>query len=318
MSGTFPRFLLALSLAALAVGCGKKEEPAAVAVEKTSTPQGTVDAAVASLKAGDIKALIASQVPPKHFDELRGKWKEDMAKDPPDEAEKQEFATMIAELTEPGAEEKMMEKLEPQIVKFEAEMAPQMPMMVGMGKGLLVSSIQQNKDLTDPQKQDAAKSIDALANWVTTTNFTDRAKAKQAVAALVAAARELNLKTLDEARALDFDTAMDKSSIAFRGAKKVLDTYGFSIDKMLDTVKTEVVSQTGDQAKVKVSYQMFDQPMSFETDLVQIDGRWYGKQAIAELEKPDEPESEFAPEADGEPEIEAPAEPVAEPEPAAG
>ena len=70
---------------------------------------------------------------------------------------------------------------------------------------------------------------------------------------------------------------------------------------MLDTVKTEVVSQTGDQAKLKVSYQMFDQPMSFETELVQIDGRWYGKQAIAELEKPDEDE------APAEPASEAPA-----------
>ena len=302
MSGTFTRFLLALALAAVVVGC-KKQEPAAVAAKATATPQGTVDAAVASLKAGDIKALIASQVPPKHFDKLRAEWKEDMAKDPPSESEKEEFATMIAELTAPGAEEKMMEKLEPQIVKFETEMVPQMPMMIGMGKGLLVSSIQQNKDLTDPQKQDAAKSIDALANWVTNTNFTDRAKAKQAVAALVAAARELNLKTLDEARALDFDTAMDKSSIAFRGAKTVLDTYGFSIDKMLDTVKTEVVSQTGDQAKLKVSYQMFDQPMSFETDLVQIDGRWYGKQAIAELEK-----------AEVEEDAATTTEPVAEPE----
>ena len=128
---------------------------------------------------------------------------------------------------------------------------------------------------------------------------------------LVTAARELNLKTLDEARALDFDTAMEKSGIAFRGAKKVLETYGLSLDKVLDTVKTEVVSQQGDVAKVKVSYVMFDQPMSFDTELVQIDGRWYGKQTIDELNKPDEPEVDVDAE-DGGAEAEEPADAATE------
>ena len=77
----------------------------------------------------------------------------------------------------------------------------------------------------------------------------------------------------------------------------VLAVYGFSLDKMLDSVKTEVVSQTGDAAKVKVSYKLFEQPLSFETDLVQVDGRWYGKQTIDKLDNP-EPKADDAPAAD--------------------
>ena len=306
MYGKTVRFVSALALVALLAACGKEEKGADLA--QTSTPQGAIDAAVQSLKAGDLKSLVESQVPPSHMEKLRTEWKADMAKDPPSEQEKQEFATQMAELTAADAEDKIMAKLEPELVKFETEMAPQLPLMIGMGKGLAANGIQENKELTQDQKDQAVKSIDALAKWVQETNFTDRARVKEAVSKVVASARELNLKTLDEARALSFDDAMVKGSVALRGFKDVLAVYGFSLDKMLDTVKTEVVSQTGDAAKVKVSYQLFDQPLSFETDLVQVDGRWYGKQTIDKLNNP-EPDVDAAME---EPAVEAPAEEAAE------
>jgi hypothetical protein len=286
MFGKLTRFTFAALLVAGAIGC-QKEEAAVEAVAATATPQGAVDAAVKSLRAGDLKSLVESQIPPKHLEKVRADWTKEMAAEQPSEQEKAEFATMMSELTASDAEAKMMEKLEPQLVKYEQEMEPQMGMMVGMGQGLIMSGIQENKELTEPQKQQAAQSLEALVKWVQSTKFSDRAKAKEAVNHVVATARELNLKTLDEARALTFDQAMEKGSIALRGTKKVLDAYGFSIDKVLDSVKTEVVSQDGSAAKVKVSYSMFEQPLSFETELVQVDGRWYGKQTIAELEKPD-------------------------------
>ncbi|HET9485292.1 MAG TPA: hypothetical protein VFO79_15120 [Xanthomonadales bacterium] len=287
------RYAMALALAALFVACKKDEEaaasPAAVA-KATATPQAAIESAVEHLKTGNIKALVLSQVPPDHVDEMRANWQKELAEDPPTEQEKQEFEAMMAELTAPDAEAKLMEKLEPQLVKFETEYAPQLPMMIGMGQGLLQQGIKDNKDLTEPQKLEAAKSVDALAKWIQSVKFSDRALAREAVGHVVNAARELDLETLDQARALDFDTAMEKSGIAYRAAKKVLEAYGLSLDKTLDSVRTEVISQQGDNAKVKVSYTMFEQPMSFETELVRIDGRWYGKQAIEELNKPDEPE----------------------------
>lgn len=297
MHGKSVRYVFALAFALALAACGSKEEGGKAAIASTSTPQGAIDAAVQSLKAGDLKSLVESQVPPSHMDKLRAEWKADMAKDPPSDQEKAEFAAQMAMLTASDAEAKIMEQLEPELVKFETEMAPQMPLMIGMGKGLAANSLQENKELTQEQKDQAVKSIDAVAKWVQETNFTDRAKVKDAVSKVVASARELNLKTLDEARALSFDDAMVKGSIALRGFKDVLNVYGFSLDKMLDSVKTEVVSQTGDAAKVKVTYQMFEQPMSFETDLVQVDGRWYGKQTIEKINNP-EPAAIEAPASD--------------------
>ena len=56
-------------------------------------------------------------------------------------------------------------------------------------------------------------------------------------------------------------------------------------DDVLDTVKTEVVSRNGSEAKVRINYTLLGQPLSFETDLVEVDGRWYGKQTVEELAK---------------------------------
>lgn len=312
MHGKSVRYVFALAFALALAACGSKEEGGKAAIASTSTPQGAIDAAVQSLKAGDLKSLVESQVPPSHMEKLRAEWKADMAKDPPSDQEKAEFAAQMAMLTASDAEAKIMAQLEPELVKFETEMAPQMPLMIGMGKGLAANSLQENKELTQEQKDQAVKSIDAVAKWVQETNFTDRAKVKDAVSKVVASARELNLKTLDEARALSFDDAMVKGSIALRGLKDVLAVYGFSLDKMLDSVKTEVVSQAGDAAKVKVTYQMFEQPMSFETDLVQVDGRWYGKQTIEKINNPEPAQIEAPATDDGSAEAPAAAEESAE------
>ena len=198
----------------------------------------------------------------------------------------------MAKLTAPDAEAKMMAELEPQLVKFEQEFVPQMPMMVAFGQGMMQQGIKDSKDLTESQKVEAGKMLEGMAKWVQTVKFTDRAVAQQAVAEVVKAAREVNIKTLDEARALDFETAMEKSSVVFRAAKRVLALYGLDLDKSLSTVKTSLVSETGDAAKVKVDFTMFDQPSSFETDLVKVDGNWYGKQTVDELENPTPDEEE--------------------------
>ena len=125
----------------------------------------------------------------------------------------------------------------------------------------------------------------AVAGWLQGVRFADRDLARQAIAKTVAAARALELKTLDEARALEFEAAMGKAGIAFRGVKDVLAVYGFDLDQSFSSVKAEVISEEGDQAKVKVDYQILGQPLSFETAMVRIDGRWYGKDTIEQLDK---------------------------------
>lgn len=279
----------ALCFATAVASCGgdKGGEATTAKVVAPTTPTAAIDNAVSALRAGDLNALVQSQVPAKYQDKMKAEWKADMAKDPPTEEEKKEFADNMAKLTAPDAEAKMMAELEPQLVKFETEYAPQMPMMIAFGQGMIQQGIKDSTELTESQKTEAGKMLQSMATWVQSVKITDRALAQQAIKEVAAAAREIDLKTLDEARALEFDQAMQKASIAFRASKRVLAAYGLDLDQALDSVKTELVSEQGDAAKVKVSFTLFDQPGSFESDLVKVDGNWYSKQTIAEIEKPD-------------------------------
>jgi hypothetical protein len=305
-------------LTAFALAACQKEDTAgqspAATAKATANPADAISATAQKLKAGDVLAVIQMSVPPAHYERMKADWKKEVNAEPATDEDRAEFAAMMAKLTAPDAEKALLTEAEPELVKFETEMAAQMPLMVGMGQGFAMQAIQANESMSEGQKKQAGDVITAIAGWLQGVKFADRALIKQAIEASVETARALELKTLDEARALEFEPAMAKAGIAFNGLKEVLAVYGFKLDESFDSVKTQVLKQEGANATVKVDYQILGQPLSFETEMVEIDGRWYGKDTIAQIEKelnkPAEPALE-APAVEGEPAAaDAAAEPV--------
>ena len=274
----------ALSLVACQKEDSAGESPAATA-QATATPDQAITEIAGKLKSGDLLAVMQMSLPPKHMDKMRADWKTKMAADPITDEDRKEFADTVAKLTAADAETALYTEAEPQLAKMETEMAAQMPMLIGMGQGFAMQSIQANEKLTEAQKKQAGDVVTAMAAWLQGVKFADRELAKQAIGKAVATARALELTTLDDMRALEFEPAMAKMGVAYNGVKDVLAVYGLKLDETFDSVKTQVVSQEGDNAMVKVDYQIFGQPLSFETAMVQIDGRWYGKDTIEQLEK---------------------------------
>jgi hypothetical protein len=300
MSTKLARVALAAALGLALVGCGKEEAPAsapppAAAAKAAATPDGAILASVQHLKAGNIDALLQSVLPPDEYAKAKADYAKDMNKEPASEEDKAKFAENMAKLTAADAEAKLWAELEPKLKEMDAQMAQQMPMMVAMGKGFIQSSIQQNQDLNDAQKLQATQAVDALGNWVSTAKFTDPALAQKSIKIVCDAARKINLKTLDEARALSYEQAMGKFGIAFLGLKDVLAVYGFSIDQTLDSVKAETLSSDANAAKVKISYSLLNTPLTAESDLVKLGDRWYGKEMLESLKKKDEAPAEVAP-----------------------
>jgi hypothetical protein len=162
-------------------------------------------------------------------------------------------------------------------------MAPQMPMMIGMGRGIAVQGIQQNAEMSEDQKRQATQLVDAMGNWLSGVKLGDRELAKQAIAKTVAAARKLELQTLEQVNALSFDQAMEKAGIAFGGLKDVLGVYGFDVNAALDSTQVEVLKSEGDAARVKLSYTLLGTAITSEQDMVRENGRWYGKDTMKAL-----------------------------------
>lgn len=299
------RATLALSLVAAVAGCNKESSEGGATVASTATtPDATIRRAADLLKAGDIAGLMQNSLPPAEFAKAKAEWMKDSKDKPITDEDRAKFAETMGKLTAPDAEQKLYAEIEPQLKAFDAQYQTQIPMYVAMGSSWLQGMVQQNKDMSEGEKTQAIAAINALGGWVQKTHFTDPDAVKKVLAIASKTARDMNLKTLDEARALDFDQSMAKARVAFLGVKDALGVYGFPLDKTLDSVKTEVISNDGKAAKVKVNYSLFDAPLSVETEMVNLDGRWYGKHA---LEKLDEKNAAAVPAVVAPPAVEQPA-----------
>ncbi len=284
MSRRLVSVAFAALLALFVVGCNNQQSGAPAAVVSANTPDATIRRNVELLKAGDLGGLMQNALPPADFAELKAEWGKDQA--PPTDEERQKFADTMARLTAPDADRKIYADLEPELKQFDAQYQQQMPMYVAMGSGWLQGMVQQNKDLSDADKQQAVAAINALAAWVQKTRFTEPDAVKQVLAIAARTAREIDLKTLDEARALSFEQSMQKARVAYLGIKDALAVYGLSLDATFDSVKPEVVSNDGQSAKVAVAYTLLDTPLTMQAEMVNRDGHWYGKHALEQLEAP--------------------------------
>lgn len=296
------RTVLAVSLLAVVAGCNQKsatDTTAASVASSATTPDAAIRRSAELLKDNDIAGFMQNSLPPAKFAKAKADWTKDANEKPITDEDRKKFADTMGKLTAPDAEQALLAEIEPKLAEFDAQYQQQIPMYVAMGSGWLQGMIQQNKDLSDESKQQAVAAIGALGAWVQKTRFTDPAAVKKVIAISVKTARALDLKTLDQARALGFDGSMTKAKIALKGFKEALAVYGFSLDQMLDSVKPEVTSNDGKTAKVKVAYTLLETPLTMETEMVNLDGRWYGKQAIEQLdetaaEPKDAPPSEIA------------------------
>lgn len=282
MLKTLTRATLIGALALCATACNRGSDAGTASGD---APDQAILASAKLARQGDIAALLEHVLPPADFARIKAEWNDRKQDAEVSEEDRARFASAMEKLTAPNAVDTIYAEIEPDLRQFDAQYKQQLPTMVAMGQGYVQGLVQQNTTLSAAEKEQATAAIKAIAEWVQKTPFTDAAKVKQAIGHLADAARGLGLKTLDEARALDFEQSAPKLKIAVNGLKQVLDVYGFSLDRTLDSIKTEVLSNDGTNARVKVSYTLLDTPLSTETEMVKIDGRWYGKDTIEKLKQ---------------------------------
>ena len=70
-----------------------------------------------------------------------------------------------------------------------------------------------------------------------------------------------------------------------RDLKDIFALYGFDLNQSFASVKANLVSREGDLAKVGFSYSFLGQNLTGEAEMVEKDGRWYGKDSVEQLMK---------------------------------
>ncbi len=249
-----------------------------------------------SIHDNDFNRLSHIMVPPDDYAKLETRYKDEAAKKPaPSAEESKQFTDSVTKFTAPDAEDKLFAEIQPKL----AQVGPQIPMMVGMVSGMAGQSIAQNPKLSPAEKTQATAVLTAITKWATTAPLADPEKAKQAIKVVVGTARDLKLTTLDAMQKLSFSDAMEKAGTGMGGVRKALAVYGFDTDKMLDSVKAEKKSESGDTAVVTVSYSMLDTPVTADIAMVKRDGRWYSADLVKSVEDSLSKPVEAAPMAQG-------------------
>jgi hypothetical protein len=290
--------LALLSLLLMLAAC--KREPADTA-RAPGDPVAAVQGLKQALRDNDLVRWSRLSLPPDLHRQSEALWLRRQAQAEPATAEQiADYAGMMARLTAPDAETALMRDIEPKLQKFETEVAGQWPLMNAAAGMFIKAAIEANTELASAEKEHASEVVDGLMAWAQPELFSDRARARQAIAALSATARQLDLPTLEQARALPMLPALEKGGIALAGGKQVARVYGLDIDAALDGMTAKLVSSEGDRAVVEVSYPLLDRTLSFEMELLRRDGAWYSAEAIRQVEA-DLAESASAPAVVGEP-----------------
>ncbi len=274
--------LLALLSLLFALGACRRESADAVAA---GDPVAAVEGLADALRDNDLVRYSRLSLPPDLYAKSEALWQRRQAEaEPPTAEEALEYADLMTRLSAPDAETALMRDLEPKLAKLESEITGQWPLMQATASIFLNAAIQANTELSDAEKAHGSEVVAGLMAWAQPALFTDRERARQAVIALSRTAKQLDLPTLDEVRALPMQPALEKGGIALAGVKEVGRAYGLDMDKSLDGVQAELVSSEGDTAQVKVSYPLLDKTVSFQMEMLRRDGAWYSAEAVRQAE----------------------------------
>lgn len=278
-----PRLLLAVWLVA-AVACHRD-------VVAPGDPVAAVKGLAQALRDNDLVRYWRLSVPPELQRQMQARWKSRLTTaPPPTEQQAKDYARTMARFTAPDAEAKLYRSLDPKLKKLETEIGSQWPLMQTTA-GIFIKGIIQANDKLSPAEKEHFQAVGAaLLDWAQPKVFTDRARAKRAIAVMVATAREMALPTLAQARALEMVPALEKFGIALKGAKQLGLVYGVDADAALNGIDVQLAAVHGDIATMDVSYPLLDKTVRFQMDMIRRDGRWYSADAVrdaeAELAKP--------------------------------
>ncbi|HEV7122789.1 MAG TPA: hypothetical protein VGN24_05100 [Rhodanobacter sp.] len=276
------RHLMLLSFAALLGACHGKDESAQPG---GSSPVAAVQTSVDLFKAGDFNRLWKHALPPADYANLRIDWKRQQDRRPITPLDRARFDQALQQLTGPDAENKLYAELQPKLAAMERQYEDQLPVLLTVGGALAKKAVAENKELTPSQKGQLTDALDAITPWAQQAPWFDPARAKRAIGVAVTTARQLNLKSPEQMRAMDFDAVMSKYSIAYGGLKQLLAIYGLSLDDTLNSVRLSEISNHDGHAVVKIDYILLGKPLSTETNLVNEHGRWYSEDMLQNVRK---------------------------------
>ncbi|RYZ70454.1 MAG: hypothetical protein EOP91_13410 [Lysobacteraceae bacterium] len=266
--------LFVLSLCGLALLAGCRGEPSAPATAKAVAdgPEAAVQQLARRLQDNDLAGFARDAVPPAEHAALETAWREGRSRWPLTELPLDEqLEPMLAALAAPGSERSLQQA-------FRRNFAYQDKDLKDAARSLGLFGVQYVKRegvFTEEERLHYAQVITALSEWAQRAPLADPQRGSVAIPALAAAARKTGLASEQAFREAGMHASLQRLGPFFAQAKASLASYGLSLDETLLGLRTELVEQQGDQARVRLRYPLGGRQVDTVAGLQRLDGRWY-------------------------------------------
>ena len=281
------RFCIPVLLAVIAYGgtspilSAAQVEPAVVA---TAAPEQAVLQPVKVLRGNDFKGFYAL-LPPEDKAKAEADWKKAQADAKAGGREKDvsEINALMAKLLAPDAVDTLMKENEPKLSAInpqETSQALQMaagflPMMFGQPQPGQTPEQAKNKQMLGAMLQGI---LTDASGWVLTAGINDPVKLRAATERLVAGAKALGVKNVEELQALSFEDFLGRLGPLVKEAKAAAAVYDVQVDQFLDSVKAlpkeGVAGIAADERALDVSFSAFGKPYVMPVVVVKKGPSW--------------------------------------------
>lgn len=260
-----------LASALVASGCNRNQVPAS-GPGTGATPVAAVNQLVADLRGNDLVSYANHALPPALHRDVEKAWSEGRTTWPLSELPlSEQLPGFIVTLAAPDAEKTLLASFRRQFSGADRELRSAASTL-----GLFaVQYVQQSDDYSDFEREHYVQLIAALGTWGAKAPLADAARAKVAVPQLVAAARLTGLGRPDALRQAGMERSLTRMGPFLARFKTVLAEYGLDFNATLSGTQVRLIEQTGDTARVALSYTLADQPVDAQIRLERREGRWY-------------------------------------------
>jgi len=267
--------LLALSLCCALAACARTPAPVSAPVVTpvvATRPVQAVQLLTGHLHDNDLVGFARDAVPPALHPALETAWQDGRTRWPLDELPFDDrLPALLKSLAAPDAEAGLRRT-------FDQQFAHSAMQIKGAAASLGLFGIQyiaHQGDYSDDERQHYAQLIQAASRWGVAAPLSDAMRARTAIAALAAAARQTRLASGADFRAVGMNESLRRIGVFEAVFKRVLAGYGLDLDSDLADMRVTLQQQTGDTARVRMQYAFAGQDIDTVVSVERIDGRWY-------------------------------------------
>lgn len=264
------RTLLLCGLLAVA-GCQRTPAPAPAAVA-ASEPAAAVQRLAWHLRDNDLDGFARDAIPPAEYAGLETAWREGRSRWPLTELPLDEqLEPLLATLSAAGSERSLQQGFQRNFANQDKDLRDAARSLGSFG----VQYVKREGVYTAEERAHYAQVITALSEWGAQAPLGDPKRGAAAIPKLAAAARRTGLASEQALREAGMGESLRRLGPFFAQAKATLASYGLPLDRSFAELRTELVEQKGDQARVRLHYPLGKREIDTVVSLQRRDGHWY-------------------------------------------